>query len=270
LGQKGSWTWKYSFNASELLQQINFIASMDSGSYTSLYIKISETYQPNKQDNSWLTFTSPKTGNLSLSRSIGISSMRFVSRAGPCGIPILISPPHDLYISLFHEFQNQSSELIVDGTAIIELEDTLISSLPASSNFHSDGIWQFRTVKMDPPYENKDFWVTLSTPGGEVSDYINEVRFVTEDQCNSSPLAFFGENAIYKMIPPNSGSSYNVTVPAEEIWHIGFITTNSIAEINVDFKVVDRPDDSSPAFIPSLNLSVIVLLGQRAAHLKHS
>jgi len=62
------------------------------------------------------------------------------------------------------------------------------------------------------------------------------------------------------MIPPNSGSSYNVTVPAEEIWHIGFITTNSIAEINVDFKVVDRPDDSSPAFIPSLNLSVIVLL----------
>jgi len=263
-GQQKSWTWVYSFKASEPTQQRNFIASLYIGSYTSLYIKISETdYQnPDTWYNCWLTFTSPKLNKTySLTSSGGSPGMSNAFRMGACGIPILISPPHDLNISLIHEFVNQTSQQLVDGTAIIELEDTLISPLPASSNFQSDGLWQYRTVKMDPPYENKDFWMTLSTPGREVSDYIKEVRFVTEDQCNSSSYRAFSIDAIYKKIPPNSGSSYNVTVPAKEIWYIAFITINRIAEINVDFKVVDRPHyDSSPAFIPSLNLSVIVLL----------
>jgi hypothetical protein len=113
---------------------------------------------------------------------------------------------------------------------------------------------------MDPPYENKDLLMTLSTTNHYrgVSEYMEKVRFLTEDQCN---LTY--QEPIVKEIPLGSGGSYNVTVPAKDIWYIAFLTTKSIARINVDFKVVDRPvnvSDSSPAFIPSLNLSVIVLL----------
>jgi len=243
-GNSKSFTWHYSFNASEhKIQQTNLIASMNTASYISLYIKISEIYQ-NPQSakySCWITSSTPSLINNRIG-SIGTLTLESALRMGPCGIPILISPPHDINILLVQEVEiipNEMNLLLVDSRAIIELEETLISDLPASSYFESDGLYRYRTVKMDPPYENKVLVITLSTPNDwKVSDYINEVILETEDYCNST-YHDYSLDRIDERIPHNSGSSYNFTVPAKDIWYITFVTTLSIAEIKIDFKVVD-------------------------------
>jgi len=120
-------------------------------------------------------------------------------------------------------------------------------------------VLHYRTVKMDPPYENKDLVITLSTSARtNVSDLIDYVIYWNEDKCNWTLGGFGGSIDI--SIPRNNGSSHIVTFPAKEIWYIAFYSFRKQELISVYFNVVDRPYSPSPAFIPSLNLSVIVLL----------
>jgi hypothetical protein len=263
----------YSFNASEhTTQQTNFIASMNTSSYLSLGIFIYETYKNSSYLDgykTWLTFTSPEIPDYPI--AMGDSIIPNGYRFGPCGFPNLISPPHEVNISLVQEVLNNSSQLLVDGIFTIELEETLISQFPALYQpvnvFFpyvpvSFGVWQFRTVEMDPPYENKDLEIELSTATRtNVSDLIEKVIFWTEDKCNWTHFEGYG-GGIHMSIPLNNGSSHIVTVPAKDIWYIAFYSFRKLEIINIYFNVVDRPDNDppSPAFIPSLNLSVIVLL----------
>jgi hypothetical protein len=259
--------WWYEFNATEhRTKQTNiFFEALSDLPYVSLYISISEEYHNSSyQDGyrSWFTFTSPKYDDISIPYTSEILGSGYASRIGPCGFPNLISPPHVVDISHFQEIQNYTSQLQVLVNTTIELEYTQITSLPASSEFVCDGLQRFRTVTILPwdtyYYENKDFVLTLSTPllTGDVSDYVSQVILWDEDKCN------YWKPPFDISIPLNNGSSHTVTVPAKEIWYITFRTLRKLETINLDFMVVDRPGyyPPSPAFIPSLNLSVIGLL----------
>jgi len=255
----------YDFNVTEnTTKQTNFLYDDDLPNI-SLYISISEEYHNSTyQDEyrSWLTFTSPNIPDFPVSSSSSaVSSLSHAFRIGPCGFPTLISSSHLVNISHIQEVQNYTSKLRVLLKTTIEYESTQLD-LPHSSEFVCDGLMQYRTIKILPwdiYQENKDFVITLSTPlRTDVSDYISRVFFMSEDQCNSTDnFPDYSEARFNISIPLNYGSSHNITVPAKEIWYISFVTLKNLETINVDFKMVDRP---SPAFIPSLNLSVIVLL----------
>jgi len=267
--------WWYEFNATEHTKQtIFFDDDLLSGyPYVSLYMSIYEEYQNSSYFGagyeSLLTFTSPNISDYYLGLCSGCNFIVSYFSIGPCGFPNLISNRHGLNISHVQKVKNYMSLLQIQVKTTIELENTLINDLPASSEIVCDGIKRYRTVKIIPwdthYYENKDLLITLSTPfGTDVSDYILQVIFLTEDQCNNNWTDIFpdySEACFNIYIPLNNGSSHTLTVPAKEIWYIVFVTSNTFNPdtiSNVDFMVVDRP--YSPAFIPSLNLSVIVLL----------
>jgi hypothetical protein len=214
-----------------------------------------------------MTFTSPNISSSSFGSCSGCSGTGGWLRKEPCGVPDLINPSHNINVTLHQDFRDyepaDNDTDYVNGTITIELEETLVPSLPYFDSFPTDGILRFRTVKINEPYENKDLLIRLSTKSeyGEISDYLRYVSLATGGECTTDYPEFKTDNWMELEVPDQSGWSYNVTVPARDIWHISFATTNQAGDIFVDYMLVNRPEPiESLSFIPCLNWLVIGLL----------
>jgi hypothetical protein len=153
-------------------------------------------------------------------------------RIEPCGSPELISSHHKVNVS-----QNQgthSDEVYIRRYLSIVLEDTLVPELPYSTNIVGDGLKRYRTVQMT---KLEGYLVISLTSTIDISNVITEVILATGNQCieNYDPNSKY---RIAKIVP--RVLNYNITVPAQNIWYIGFVTTGQPGEIKVDFIVVDK------------------------------
>jgi len=273
-------TFLYSFNASELNTSKFEGSGSSSAQYLSIGFEIWETYQNynNNSDgyHSWINLRSPvlETRNLSSSSNEPLGFYTIIGRYEPC---ILVNYYN---FSIVQEIQNLPSNLTVKGKLDAIAEDTLITLLPYTENILDSHLVQFTTVQNGDQrfrtikiahYENKDLVIQLSATEHDhthtISSRIKEVIFATGDQCiwtynNSS------EDRFVRVVPEDSGRSWNVTVPAKDIWFIDFVTISNRNNFQVDYLLVDRPEpvptsppsSTSSAYIPCLDFNLIVVL----------
>jgi hypothetical protein len=183
-------------------------------------------------------------------------------RIEPCGAPALISPHHKINVSL--DQGTRSNQVHIRRFFSLVLEDTLIPELPYSTNIVGDGLKLYRTVKMTQPKGYLVISLTSTYLTINVSSAISEVILATGNQC----IELYNPKSEYRIakIVPIGVHSYNITVPAQEIWYIGFVTTGQPWEIKVDFMVVDNlpnnilPDIILPNFpdIPLFDIPITI------------
>jgi len=271
----GRTTFSYSFNASELnTTTINGSGRSDI-QYVSRGFEIWETYQNyNKYDgyHSWINFRSPVLQPMNLSSSGEMSFYTVIGRYEPCGRML------DYYnFSLVQEIQHFPSDLTVKGTLWAISEDTLIPYLPFTENILDSTLTQFttdyygdqryRTVKiMESFQENKDLVIQLSAPvrgSRNISSLVKEVIFASGDQCIWT-YNISSEDRFVRQVPQDIGHSWNITVPAKDIWYIDIVTVSNRNDFQVDYLLVDRtekiPAPPSSSYIPCLDFNLIGIL----------
>jgi hypothetical protein len=179
-------------------------------------------------------------------------------RIEPCGAPALISPHHLINVSL--DQTTRSKEVYIHRFFSLVLEDTLIPELPYSTYIVGDGLKIYRTVNMTQLEGYLVISLTSTEETIDVSTAISVVILAAGNQCIES----YNAKSKYRIakIVPKGVHSFNITVPAQEIWYIGFVTTGLPLEIKVDYMVVNNlPNNTLPDLIlpdtPDIPLSFI-------------
>jgi hypothetical protein len=248
--------WDYSFTASTKPYHHYLAADFDEDTpqfpqvitpYTSLIFNISERRDPPTYDNyKVLLYLVPDMGRTITWSGSESSYWEASMRIEPCGAPALISPHHKINISL--EQGTRSKQVYIERFISLVLEDTLIPELPYSTYIVGDGLKIYRTVNMTKLEGYLVISLTSTIPTIDVSTVIPEVILATGNQC----IEFYNPKSKYRIakIVPTGVYSYNITVPAQEIWYIGFVTTGQALEIKVDFMVVNNlPINTLPDII---------------------
>jgi len=182
--------------------------------------------------------------------------------------------------SIVQEIEHFPSNLTVNGNLDLIWENTVIPRLPYRDYFEPDALYQFttgatrayedyryRTVIISGNMEKKDLLVKLSllNPLKSISAQIKEVIFASGDECIWT-YNISSEDRFVKKVPTAgslSSSTWNITVPAKNLYHIAFVTLFNGDTVIVDYELVDRPEPISPpssAYIPCLDFNLIVVL----------
>jgi hypothetical protein len=275
----GRSTFSYSFNATELnTTRFDRSVAVAKDNYVSIGFEIWETYQNYQTSDgysSWMSMnlTSQLSLTIYLSSIPPQDSRTIIGRREPCGMPSSYN------LSIVQEIQHFPSNLTVKGILDVIIEETLIPYLPYTENFLDNDLIQFtnyygdqryRTVKMggNPGvYEKKDLVIQISPLAGDarnISSLIEEVIFATGDQCIWS-YKISSEDRFVRKVPEDSGRSWNVTVPAKDLWYLSFVTKTFKNDFQVDYLLVDRPEptpapEPSSSYILCLDFNLIVVL----------
>jgi hypothetical protein len=277
-------TLQYSFNASEL-QTTKLLGTGSIPDYFSLLFEIRELYNQDYQTEdgfrSYIILKSPAVlqkinlPSFTCNPVFGPQFFYTAFRFEPCGL----SSNYDF--SVIQEIERFPNNLMVKGSIDVITEESLIPGLPYKEQFNSFyqfnngdfyGNYRYRTVKMtgySQYYQNKDLMIKLSVPGvpeKSISEFITEVIFASGDQCIWT-YDISSEDRFVKQVPQDLeiGSSWNVTVPARDIWYIAFVTKFNSDQLRVEYLLVDRQNewepwvDISSAGIPSLDFNLIVV-----------
>jgi len=261
-----SFKWLYSFNVSEAIttQRANFVGAASMGYYPSLNIQIWEVYQNNSEGANMthrITYTSPTipptylvpwdNGNTLDDDLIYYWYTNYGAHTKynlePCGSG-LISPPHLINVTLEEEIKlytrNHTTPMLVNGILNIQLEDTLIPGLPYISNdnfaFHDNYI--FKTVRIPPPFENKDLRITFSGSYHFKFNLGPDVILATGNQCIFTYDDSNHEDRLIFPIPPEL-ETWNITVPARDIWFFAIKSEYlpyTTATLTMKWELVDR------------------------------
>jgi len=242
--------------------------------------EIYENYQTSDGYHSWINMMWPVLQTMNLSSSGPQDFYTVIGRFEPC---------RNLYyyydFSLVREIQHFPSNLTVKVKIEAIIEGTLIPYLPFTENILDNdevpftteyyGDQRYRTIKINPgDYENKDLVIKLSVPvynDRNISSLIKELIFASGDQCIWT-YNISSEDRFVREVPEDSGRSWNVTVPAKDIWYIAFVTKFNRDDFQVDYLLVDRfekpeptslpssPYPPSSSYIPCLDFNLIVVL----------
>jgi len=261
--------WAFSEEPPGFVRQQNLVCSSNYTEYTAVFIEISEQFT-SANYYTWLSFISPSTlRNKSVFSGsfLGLGFMFYTTkiRLEPCGVPSFILPPHNINASFYQEAQfstNLTDRFNATGQATIKFLETLIDYLPSRSIIETDNLILYRTVKMNSPYEENTLVVTITDPkGGEISRHVSRVILATGGHCINTYNSSASPTDWISMEVPAKISSYNITVPAKEIWYVGFLESSKSRKIIVDFKELPIPiPPSSPAYIPCVDFNIIFLL----------
>jgi len=258
-------SFQYSFNASEQTTT-KLIGTGSIPEYFSLLFEIRELYNQDYQTEdgyrSYIILKSPAVNqqiNLPsfTSNPVFIEQFFYTAfRFEPCG---LSSANYDF--SVIQEIERFPNNLMVKGSIDVITEESLISSLPYKEQFNSFyqfnngdfyGNYRYRTVKMtgySGYYKNKDLMIKLSVPtleNAKLSEFITEIIFASGDQCIWT-YNISSEDRFVRSVPQDLeiGRSWNVTVPARDIWYIAFVTKfNSVDKLRADYLLVDRKEEN--------------------------
>jgi len=272
----------YSFNSTEVKSnRTDYIFSSDNRYYVSLGIHTTEYYEHSDWYSNSINFTSPNLPKTDLSPngSIPWKPVEWfdkVFRFEPCvfnSSKNLYNSTYNVNMTLVQEVEDFPGKMQVRGMATIVLEDTLI---PQGINgtfrtsimrtfFYEE--YLYRTIKIDgynEYYETKDLVIHLSVPyigyPESLSFYIPELIFASGDQCIWT-YNISSEDRFVRQVPQDIGS-WNITVPARDIWYIAFRSTLSKMDI-LDVYLVDRPEKPkcppSSSYIPCLDFNLIVV-----------
>jgi hypothetical protein len=265
-------TGGYLFNATKLNTTTVILGGGGAGGfYVSLGFEIWETYQNYNQSDGYrssINMTSPPLPTITAIPSSGKRGFyTAIPRFEPCGMLELFNFSIDLEIEHF------PSDLMVKGKLECIAEQTLIRYLPYKekildfdliqyTSYYYGEDHRYRTIDFQYPeaYENKDLVIQLSVLADDarsISSLVKEVIFASGDQCIWT-YNISSEDRFVKQIPQDENiRSWNITVPAKDVWYIDIVTVSNRNDFQVDYLLVDH---ISSSYIPCLDFNLIVVL----------
>jgi hypothetical protein len=266
----GRATFPYSFNASEHNTTTKEGSGSGGAEYVAFGYEYKELYLPENPSGyrSWINWVSPIIQTMNIS-SGNFSPAVHHGRFEPCE-----KSPSVFNFSIVQEIEHFPSNLTVNGNIELIWENTLIPGLPYRDYFESGALYQFkensygdyryRTVRMAERPEKKDLVIRLSLPDPKqsISLLIKEVIFASGDQCIWT-YNISSEERFVRQVPAGSLSSWNITVPAKNLYHIAFAMLYNGHTVIVDYELVDRPEPipapPSSSYIPCLDFNLIFI-----------
>jgi len=194
-------------------------------------------------------------------------SKSWTERRDPCGIPELMDSFHeiDFMVTQYARLNTNEAEVTGKGLIRMELEPTLVE-LPYTATIGDErGLKEYRTVLMEEKTGSLAIYLSSQFNLNEVA---SSVVLATGEQCpNRWHLPATQDHLIFNL---TAEKSYNITVPAKDIWHIAFknnlfFEPNAI-NLRMEYLAPEqepKPDtipksSSSPSCIPSIVCMIIV------------
>jgi len=269
--------FSYSFNATEHNTTTKYGNGNGGSEYVAFGYEYKEDYLPENPDGyrSWINWVSPipQITNLSSSGN-SIYPVYHRQRFEPCEKWSSV-----FNFSIVQEIEHFPSNLTVNGNLDLIWENTVLPGLPYRDYFEADALYQFTTGVNEEDYryrtviisenfetiEKKDLLIKLSLPDPlkSISVRIKEVIFASGDQCIWTYNISSEDRFVKKVPQAGTTSTWNITVPAKNLYHIAFVTLFKGDTVIVDYELVDRPEPispPSPAYIPCLDFNLIVVL----------